>query len=631
MLDIMRENAQSWIIKILFAIIILAFVLTFGISSFTDKGDPIFAYVNDAPITRQEYEVTLARFVENLRNNKNITAEMLDSPQLKEMVLSDMITKRLVLAEAERLGITVSNEELYKAISAMPAFWGPGNIFDKDRYAVVLRGSRTTPEQFEREFKQKLLQGKLQRFVAKTAKATPEQARSIYNWLREEARIKYLTVNPDDFMNVAVVTDDQVAKFYQDNVDRFQKPQTASFEYIAFTPEQLASQEQVSEEEMKAYYDNHKDSFKQDEQVSARHILIKLDKTASPAEVKKATEKIKGILAKARAGKDFGKLAEKYSEGPSAATGGDLGWFGRGAMVPAFEETAFALKKGEVSDPVRTEFGLHIIKVDDRKAARTLSFDKVKNSVKGMIAEDKASDRVSDLLDDSMDRLFSGMSLDEIAKELKLRTIKTPMVSAQQIQQAFGMTKEAAETLFSSVKGAKPKTPLSIKGGYMLAVKLDDDPSAPIPLEKVKATIAENLRAQEAAKLAETKANEILAGLNGDKAAETLAKYKKDIKKSKQFRRNTSIPALGQNPQLIAAVFAAKENTWLPSIYRVPAGFVIASRTELIPAPNDAWEQEKNAWIKTATERYEQEMFQSYLADLRQNATVEIVRKDLLN
>lgn len=631
MLDIMRENAQSWIIKILFAIIILAFVLTFGVSSFDDKGDPIFAYVDDDPITRMEYEATLERLMGNLRENKNITPEQLESPQIKQRVLEDMVTRRLLLREARRLGITVSDEELYKAISSMPAFWGPGNTFDRGLYASMLRSNRTTPEQFEQEFKLSLIQGKLQRFVTKTAKATPEQGRSIYNWLREEARIKYLTVNPEDFMKQTVVTEEQVSTFYKDNADRFQKPVTASFEYIAFTPQQLAALEQVSDDELKAYYEAHQDTFQQKEEVSARHILIALEQNASPAQIRKAKEKIAGILAKARAGQDFAKLAEENSEAPSASTGGELGWFGRGAMVPAFETAAFALKKGEISEPVRTEYGWHIIKLEDRREERQKGYDEVKDSMRDMIAEDRASERVSDLLDDSMDRLFSGMSLAEIAKELNLTTATTPMTSVEQVQQAFGMTRDAAETLFASVTGEKPKTPLSISGGYLLAVKLKEDPAAPIPLEKVKEFITNNLKAQEAAKLAETRAGEILAELTGAEAESAQDKYRKDIKQSESFRRLGAIPALGQNPQLSADVFAAAENTWLPTVHRLPTGFVIAARTELIPAPNDAWEEEKDAWIKTATERYEQEMFQAYVVDLRKNATVEVVRKDLMN
>lgn len=627
----MRENAQSWVIKLLFAVIILVFVLAVGSTSFMNDGDPIFAYVDDEPVTRQEFETTLANYVENVSQQQGVTAEMLDSPQLKQMVWQNILTNRLILLEAKRLGISVSDEELYKAISAMPAFWGAGNTFDKARYAAVLRSNRITAEQFELDFRQRLLQGKLQRFVTKTAKATPEQGRAIYNWLREEARIKYLTVNPDDFMGQVTIEQDQVAKFYQDNIDRFQKPLTASFKYIAFTPQQLAALEKVSDEELQAYYEGHPESFKQDEQIKARHILITLEEAASPAEVAEATNKIEDILAKAKAGEDFAVLAEEYSEGPSAATGGDLGWFGRGAMVPAFEQAAFALKKGEVSDPVRTRFGLHLIKVDDRKEPRTLAFDEVKDRIREMIAQDRASDRVSDLLDDSMDRLFSGMTLEEIADELGLKVEETPMASAQQIQRGFGMTEAAAQALFAATKGEKPQTPLSIQGGYLLAVKTDEDPAAPVPLEQVTDVITKNLRAQEAAKLAEEKAAKLLEALTGPDAEETLATFKKDIKQSEPFRRNGEIPALGQSPQLSAAVFAAPENSWLPSVYRLPAGFVIAARTELIPAPDAAWEQERDAWIQKATENYEKEMFQSYMADLQTKATVDIVRPDLLN
>lgn len=631
MLEIMRENAQSWIIKILFAIIILAFVLTFGLGGFNDKGDPIVAYVDDDPISRVEFETKLARFVENLRQNKNLTPAQLESPELKQMVLNDMISRRLLLREAGKLGITISNEEVYKAISSMPAFWNKDKRFDKERYTALLRRSRTTPEQFEADFRQNLLQGKLQRFVTKTAQGTPEQGRAIYNWLREQARIKYLIINPEDFLEKAEVTDEAVAKFYQDNLDKFQKPATAKFEYIAFTPRELAAAQPVSEEELKAYYEAHKESYKQKEQVKARHILIALAPTATPAEVEQGLERIKKVLAQAKKGKDFAELAMEYSEGPSAATGGELGWFGHGAMVQPFEEAAFAMKKGAISEPVRTDFGWHIIKVEDRKESRQQDFDEVKNRLRDTIAEDKAADKVSDLLDESMDRLFSGMTLKEIAKELKLDVSTTPMVSAQQVQQVFGMTAEAAEVLFAAPLAEKPKTPLAIEGGYVLAEKLKDEPSAPIPMETVKDSIRKSLRAQEAADLARKQAEDILARLTGEEAIPTMERYKSSIKTSEAFRRQGPIPALGQNQQLIAATFKAEEKSWLPEVYRTQAGFIVASLAERIAAPADEWEKERDAWIKTATDRYSQEMFQAYLEALRAEASIEIVRPDLLN
>ncbi len=633
MLEIMRENAQSWIIKILFAIIILAFVLTFGLGGFNSKGDPIVAYVDDDPISRVQFEIKLARFVENLRKNRHLTAEQLESPQLKQMVLDDMISRLLMMHEAQKLGITISDDEVYKAISSMPAFWNKTKHFDKNRYAALLRQSRTTPEQFEAEFRQNLIQGKLQRFVSKTAQATPAQGRALYNWLREQARIKYLIVNPEDFLNRKSVapTDEDIAKFYKDHQDKFQKPATAKFEFIAFTPRELAATQPVTDEELKTYYDEHKAGYQQKEQIKARHILISLDPAASPAEVEKSLAKIKKVLAKAKNGSNFAALAKKYSEGPSAATGGDLGWFGHGAMVKPFEVAAFALKKGEISQPVRTNFGWHIIKIEDRKEPRQQAFDEVREDIRDTIAEDKAADKVSDLMDESMDRLFSGMTLKEIAKELKLEVSTSPMVSVAQVQKVFGMTAEAAEVLFNAPVGQKPKTPLAIENGYVLAEKLKEEPTAPIPLEKVSAQIGQTLRSQNAAKMAKEHAQDVLAKLTGKKATEALAQYRSSMKVSDSFRRQGPIPSLGQNQKLISAIFKGKETAWLPEVYRTQAGFVVASLAERIDAPEAEWEKEKDSWVKTASDRYSQEMFQAYLDTLHSKANIEIVRPDLLN
>lgn len=631
MLEIMRENAQSWIIKILFAIIILAFVLTFGLGGLNSKGDPILAYVNEEPITVIEFEGKLRNLADNLRQQQKVSSDQLDSPQFKQMVLNELVQSRLILGEADRLGITVSDRELSKAISAMPAFWNEQKQFDKDRYAAMLRQNRTTPEAFEQDFKQGMIQSKLQRFVTRTAQATPEQGRAIYNWLREEASIKYIPVNTDDFTEAVVVTPEQVTEYYNDNIDRFQKPAAASFKYIAFTPRQLASMEDVTEEDLKQYYAAHSDAYSQPEEVSASHILITLDENASPKEVEAAKKKAEGILAKAKAGQNFAKLAEKYSEGPSASQGGALGWFGRGTMVPAFEKTAFALKKGEVSEPVRTRFGWHIIKVNDRHAASQKPFEEVKNDIRDVVAESQASDKVSDLLDESMDRLFSGMTLDEIAAELKLSTQETPLISMQQVQQVFGMTQAAAETLFNMPVAEKPRTPLAINGGYLLALKLKEEPAAPMAEDDVRPSIVNIIKTQEAAKLAKTKAAEMLQQLTGPDAKNALATYGKSIKQSESFRRQGPIPELGQNQELITAAFEGKPDTWLDTIFKVPSGFVVAKLAKLTPAPEKDWEEQKDAWIQNATQQYAQEIYRAYVTDLHKNSEIEIVRPDILN
>lgn len=631
MLEIMRENAQSWIIKILFGVIILAFVLTFGLGGFDDKGDPIVAYVDKEPISRVEFETTLARFIENLRQSGNATPEQLNSPQLKQMVLNNLIARTLIMQEADRLGISTSDEEVYQAISAMPAFWNKDKRFDKERYTAMLRKSRTTPEKFEQEFRLSLLQGKLQRYVSKTAQGTPEQGRALYDWLREKATINYLVINPEDFLKKVTISDEAVAKFYQDNLNRFQKPAMAQFEYIAFTPQELAATQPVTDEELKAYFNAHEASYTQKEEIKARHILISLNSAATPHDEEKALQRIKEIQAKAKKGVSFQSLAKKYSEGPSAPTGGDLGWFGHGAMVQPFEKAAFALKKGAISEPVRTSFGWHLIKVEDRKEARQFKLEEVKEKVRATIAEDKAADTVSTLLDESMDRLISGMSLKEIAKELKLEAAVTPLVSAAQAQQVFGMTPDATDVLFATKVGEKPKTPLGIHGGYVLAEKLKETPAAPIPMADVDAGIRTTLRAQEAAKLAQEKAKEIRTELTGDNAEATLAHYKASLKTSDAFQRQGPIPALGQNQQLIGAAFLAKESEWLPETYRTAAGFVVARLAKRMAAPEENWEKEKDAWLKAANDRYEQEAFQAYMESLRSKADIEIIRPDLLN
>ncbi|QJB56354.1 SurA N-terminal domain-containing protein [Pseudodesulfovibrio sp. zrk46] len=630
MLEIMRENASGWIVKILFAIIIIVFVFAFGMSGLDTGNDPVLATVNDQVITRAEFEDSFQRAAESMRQaNPQVTAAQLQSPQFKQMVLGDLVNSRLLLAEAARLGISASDEEVFAAITRQSIFWNQQGQFDRNIYQMALRSIRMTPAQFEANFKNEYIAGKVKDMVRKTGEVTPEQARAIYDWVGEQATIDYILSSPTDFMKSVSVTDGEVQEFYTKNEEKFMVPDQVRVRYLTFSPKALASFQKVADEEVKAYYDAHSDSMKQKEEVKARHILV-MTKDSDPDSVKKeAKAKIDRVLKKARAGEDFAELAKKYSEGPSNVNGGDLGWFGRGAMVPEFEEMAFKTDKGTVSEPVQTQFGWHIILVEDKKDATSKSFDDVKEEITQTIAEEKASEKVSDLLDQAMDRMVSGMKLEEVADELGLLAVTSQPIPEQFLPQAFGMTPEAAKVVMDIPAGEAHMTPLAVDGGYMLIEKVEDIPSTPMPLEQVKDLIVQNIKQEKATAAAQKAAEEILATVTSNPEAAKL--YKDKIKTSMPFNRQGFVPNLGQNPNLATAVFGAKDKAWLAQPFAMPTGVIVARLNQRIAADEKTWEEQKEAWMAQASQNYENEILTAYMAGLRENAQIDIARPDLLN
>ncbi|WP_285906538.1 SurA N-terminal domain-containing protein [Pseudodesulfovibrio pelocollis] len=632
MLEIMRENASGWIVKILFGIIIVVFVFAFGMSGLDTGQDPVLATVNNQIITRAEFEDAFQRAAEGLRStNPEVTPAQLQDPQFKQMVLGELINNRLLLDEAARLGITASDEEVFAAITRQSYFWNQAGAFDRDIYLAALRSIRMTPTQFETSFKRELIAGKVTDMIRRTALATPEQARQIFDWVGEEARVDYILSAPADFLARASVNEAEVEEFYTANEARFMVPEQVRVRYLLFTPRDLAARQEVSDEEIEAYFRANAATMRQEEAVKASHILIQTSDSDSEEKQADARKRIDAVHALAKAGGDFAALARQHSEGPSAPGGGDLGWFGRGDMVPEFEAAAFATPEGQVTEPLRTQFGWHIIFVEDRKEAGELALDDVRQDISRAIAEEKASDQVSDLLDEAMDLLASGMALDAVADELGMLAVTSSPIPAQGLVQGFGLTPEAAGVVMRIPTGESHKTPLSIDGGYMLVEKVEDIPAAPLPLDEVRESIMASISQRKAFELAMADAQAVLERLTGPDAERAAAELAGRIKTSESFDRQGFVPGLGQNRNLADAAFGATGSEWLPEPFALEAGVIVARLKEIIPASDADWAEQKDAWLEQANRNYQFEALNAYMTNLRQQADVDIARPDLLN
>ncbi|HAS90538.1 MAG TPA: peptidylprolyl isomerase, partial [Desulfovibrio sp.] len=507
MMDILRQNAQSWGIKIAFGIIIAVFIFAFGAGGFNGNTDPVIAYVNDQPVPTQEFMQVYRETAEALRTqNPNVDSDQLQSPEFRKAVLEQLVSQKLLEAEAEKLGLAVSNSELSYSISQIPAFADKDGKFDMNIYQAFLQSRQMSAATFENSMRNSALIQKLQEYVTLPVKPSEADARALFDSASEKVQIDYYYVPGADFVKNIKVSDKEIEDFYKANPDKFTIPGRSVVKYIAFTPEELSINETVTPEEIAAYYEANRETFQQEEQVNARHILIAVDENAADKEVAAAEKKIKKVLAKAKSGQDFAKLAKKYSEGPSAPKGGELGWFSHGAMVKPFEDAAFALKKGEVSKPVRTRFGWHLIKIEDVRKAGQKELDQVKDEISGMIAQEKAADSITDKLDHAIDLLASGMKIDKVSEELGIGFKKSERATVQNLSRAFGMTESAAKTIIDLPKDTATEMPIAIDGGYILVEKETDVPPSLSPLKDQKQDIESFLSQQRAMQMAKIKA-----------------------------------------------------------------------------------------------------------------------------
>ncbi|MBU1041004.1 MAG: SurA N-terminal domain-containing protein [Proteobacteria bacterium] len=636
MLEMLRRNAGSWGIKIAFGIIIVVFVFAFGMGSFTEKKEPVVAYVGGEPISAREFQRAFEDSITAMRRqNPGISAEELNTPQFKQAILGQLVNTRLMLSAAAKMGITVSPAELRSVISKIPAFHNAQNTFDPGIYKNALAQNHSTPARFEAELKDNQIIQKLQGYTTISALLTEPEAKGLYQWARETVRMDYVLFPAKDFEALVKPTDQQVADLYEATKEKYKEPARIRLEYLPVTVAELASTVKVSDEDIKKDYDAGIENFKHPAQMQARHILLLVQPSAPQEVADKAQAQIKDIQAQLKKGASFEALAKKYSQDPvSAAKGGELPWFSQGTMVKPFEDAALTLKPGQVSEPVRTQYGWHIIKLMGNRPAGTVPFDQVKDDIKKRLAEEKASEKSNEILDQSMDQIAAGVKLAKIAQGLGLTTRKSEMMDQQEVQRTFGLKKEAVDTMFALAPGSGAKTPLAMEParGYLLAEKIEGTPEAILPLDKVRDKVVAEVKVQEARKLAMEKAQKVLAELqNPETQAKALASVKADFKTTPPLDRQAAQTQPGSNPQMLAAIFAAGDHNWLKQPYEVPAGVALARLAERIPAPEATWEKEKRIWISQGAQAFSQELFNALLTNLRESVKVEIVRQDLLN
>ena len=631
MLDGLRQNAGSWIIKILFAIIILAFIFAYGSGTLSNKGGAVLAYVDDTPVLIKDFQTSLSREVEQLRTQMpNLSNADMQRMGLKEYVLQSLVNNVLVKRGAAELGLEVADQELKDRIRAYAAFRNQEGGFDTKVYQAVLRGNNLTPGEFEDSQRAALMAEKLQRHLASTVIVDETEARDYFLFQGEKLSVDYLLFPWQDYKDGIEPTQTEIEAYYNEKKELFKLPARASFQYLLFTPKALAKTQVVTDDEVKAYYEAHTDEFARPEQVRASHILIKLDEKADDKAVAEARAKLLKVKARLAKGADFVDMAKKYSEGPSNVRGGELGWFSRGMMVPAFEEAAFGQEPGTVSDPVRTRFGWHLIKVEERREAGTESLEEVASDIKSQLAEEKAANEVGEKLDQAIDQIIVGDTLAKVAETLDMNLGSTGPLTQQMLVKNMGTDGDAATTMFDLPINTASDTPVSVQGGYMLVSKTNFVEATYSPLEEVADSIVEALKREGAMTLAKEKADAALTTLAASGVADVPVEYADKLVEGKPFGRRGVVPDLGMNPPLVEAAFAAPSGKWLETSFPTEAGYVVARVGQRIAPPEEVWTKSKDAFMTQFAQAKGRELFQAFVSDLRDKAEVKVVEPRLL-
>ena len=444
MFDTIRNNSKI-LMGLLVVLIIPSFVL-FGVDGYSNMSDrgAVVAKVGDIEITQQEWDAMHQKEVDRIRASApNLDAKMLGSDAARYASLERMVNDRLIAVVAEKQLLVTSDQRLANYLQQDPSIAGlrgPDGKLDMDRYRQLAASQGMTPEMLEARVRRDLSNQQVLASLQASAVASQRQTDTALQAYLQRREIQIQRFEPATFAAKVQVTDADLEKFYQTQTDRFRSPESADVEYLVLDAAALAKNIQLPEQDIKTYYEQNLQRLSVQEQRRASHILINAAKDAPAAEREKARTKADGLLADVRKDpKSFAQLARKNSDDPgSASNGGDLDFFAKGAMVKSFEDAVFALKKGEISAVVESEFGFHIILLTDIKAPATPSLEAMRPKLEADLREQQAKRQFAELAETFSNSVYEQAdTFKPVAEKLKL--------SIQQTQ-GLGRTPTGANT-----------------------------------------------------------------------------------------------------------------------------------------------------------------------------------------
>jgi peptidyl-prolyl cis-trans isomerase D len=523
----------------------------------------------------------------------NVNDEFIQTLQLPKRALDQLIDRALMLQAAGKLKIQVSDEELAQAIGSIAAFQTAG-VFDNQRYLNTLSRTQLSPETFENQQREAITINKLQSFISGNIKVSDIEAQQWYTFNNTEVDIDYVLLEPQQIKGIEPSAADIQAHF-EANKENYKTDPELKIRYLYFNPKNYEAKVTVSAEDVSDYYESNIEQFKSPQTVKARHILIKVDQNATPEQVEEARQRIEDVHQKAIAGEDFTKLAAEFSEGPTKKKGGDLGTFRRQDMVKPFSDKAFAMQAGEISEPVRTEFGWHIIKVEQVNPASVRSLDEARPEIEAKLKADRSRNLAYDAAEAIFDAAFEGRNLGDLAKERDLKMIHTDFFTREKGPPETQNARQLAEAAF--------KLPLNevseiqeLGNGYYLIEALEKRPAQIPELETVKAAVKKDLIKAKQDAEALRQAQAIVAELKDTQSLTAVAdKFQLKPQASGFFKRTDSIPGVGYEPDIARAAFKLSESNKInaDAIKGQKGYFVINLRERKAPSL-DGFEKEKS-------------------------------------
>ncbi len=512
MFDAVRNNKK--IVQVFLVLIALPFAF-FGVESFRDGGAGVdVAKVGEVKISQQEFQQAVREQQDRLRGQLGeLDPKVLDNPEFRQAILDDLIDQRLLFQEVRKRHLFASDDAVRQAIMAVEAFQDNGQ-FSQQRYEALLSAQGMSPAGFEAQVRQDLALQQLAGTIGRSGIVSQRVTDKVLALQSEARHVQEFVLPVENYVAKVKLEDGAAKKFYDENTEQFRTPDQAKVEYVVLTPESLAVE--VSEAEIKAWYDGHKERYQQPEERRASHILIAAEKLGKDKARQKAEEVLREVQAKPAA---FAELARKHSDDPgSASQGGDLGFFGRGMMVKPFEDATFALRDGEVSGIVESDFGFHIIKLTGQHVAREKPLAEVRGEIERELKSSAVARKFAEAAESFSNMVYEQSdSLQPVADQFKLKIQRSDWIG-REANPAAGVLGNAKllAAVFSddTIQNKRNTEAVEVAQNTLVAARIAEyQPASVQPLAGLQATIEKLLVNQEAQKLARADGEARLAAL----------------------------------------------------------------------------------------------------------------------
>ncbi|MCW5212082.1 SurA N-terminal domain-containing protein [Desulfobulbus sp. TB] len=511
MLNILRKRAQSPLIQGLVLVIAIVFIF-WGFGGNQGNNRTAVATVNKVNITYQDYVQAYNQATENFRQQfgEKIPSALMEQMGIKQQVLDQLIQSELLRQGGEEIGVRVSDLMAQEKIKKMEVFHEKGR-FNQQRYEDLLARSRMTPTVFENSIKSDL---RIQRITDDIAGFVLVSDYEVDRWLaynEEEIQLNYVQLNAADFEKNVVIQDDELSTWFAAKKKNYQSEAKIRLKYLSFNVKENLDQVKPDEEEIRTLYESRKESYQQPEQRHARHILLKTNEGDTEADRTEKKGKAEEVLQLARTeGSDFSELAKEYSEGPTKERGGDLGFFAQGRMVPAFDQAIFALQPDEISEVVETQFGYHIIKLEEIRPATVRTFEEVQDNLAVTLKKQQAKALTFQQVTKAYEGIMRSGSLEKYSKEGKVEITTSDYFSQTELPEGMIKDPKFITTAFNLKKGELSSIVETGEGYAILFVDDIQKPALP-ELDTVREQVVADYTKEKADELAAKAADQLLA------------------------------------------------------------------------------------------------------------------------